>query len=54
MPLRKYWQAFTAFHQGARTIEVARLIGCNYKTAWRLRQVVMQEATKIALRGHNR
>lgn len=42
MPLEKYGIAFNAFREGKTAIQVARLIGCNYRTAWRLRRVFIQ------------
>jgi transposase-like protein len=45
MPLEKYDIAFEAFRTGASTTDVARLIGCNYKAAWRLRHVAIRAIT---------
>jgi hypothetical protein len=42
MPLEKYQTAFAEFSKGTRTAVVARMIGCNYRTAWRLRQTAIQ------------
>lgn len=41
MPVEKYRLAFAEFRKGTRTAVVARMIGCNYKTAWRLRQIAI-------------
>lgn len=42
MPLEKYTLAFEAFRKGKTAIAVAALIGCDYKTAWRLRRVAIR------------
>lgn len=44
MPLEKYRIAFEMFHKGERTIRVAEALDCNYRTAWRLRRLCIQEA----------
>lgn len=42
MPIEKYETAMEAFKQGRSALEVSALIGCAYKTAWRLRHVFVQ------------
>lgn len=44
MPLEKYRAAFDYFKTGMSAAEVARTVGCNYRTAWRLRTLAIEEA----------
>jgi transposase-like protein len=43
MPLEKYELAFEAFRKGSTAMAVAALIHCDYKTAWRLRRIAIQQ-----------
>lgn len=54
MPLEKYERAFEAFRRGATTAFVARLIDCNYRTAWRLRSIAKQALLKEIKDGHSK
>lgn len=42
MPLEKYQTAFDMFRRGNTATAVAKALGCNYRTAWRLRKLAIQ------------
>lgn len=52
MPIEKYEQMFEAFGMGERTADVARKVGCNYRTAWRFRHLILRAICGEHANGH--